>query len=159
LNDATHQALFVNIHDRYVYVQVKLGKYKKLVTAGHKAEEVDFRFNAGDDIRLTYSISTGSDAKDEPQTITTFVSPMPFETSARHKPNVTLCTMRLDPASLKDTTVSLADLTSGASIEGKLVDVKISVTVHTGTRDTKLQIIRNAREEASAQIYHALILN
>jgi hypothetical protein len=44
---------------------VKLGDCKKLVS-DYESEEVDFRIIAGDDVKLTYNISTGTDAKDEP---------------------------------------------------------------------------------------------
>jgi hypothetical protein len=67
-----------------------------MITASRtsKPDELVYRFNQGDDVNLSFTISTGSNARNELQTIGTFVSPMPNETSARFKPDVTLCVTR-----------------------------------------------------------------
>jgi hypothetical protein len=156
LSKGTHQALFVNVDDKYVFVQVKLGEYQKL-RHGLKLmpDGLEYRFHQGDDIKLSFTISTGTNAKNELQSTGTFVAPKLFETSGRFQPHVTLCNFASRRYSLaRGSHIWSSNLEQAYRREDQ------SHYAHRHTRHRAPNYnIRNAGGQAAAQIYHALILD
>lgn len=154
----THNAIFVKLNDRDVFCEIRLNAHKKVLGGFKGEEEKDFKFNAFDDVSVTYTISSGKNANSDPVTIHGYVCAMPLGSSPKFSADATLLLKNVNPATLKSTTVSMTHLEKGRSLVGKILNVKLGVRVNRKQVDNQLAIVRNA-SEAGAKIYEEIITN